>query len=86
MTTAYACDKCGAGFHISRTTPAALRPREGVHVTVVWTHTGCGGKFKALTRPICQRPDRHEPRLKCGYPLPCPHHTAVVEVAGRAEQ
>jgi hypothetical protein len=25
----------------------------------------------------CTRPDRHEPRLKCGYPLPCPHHTVV---------
>lgn len=22
----------------------------------------------------CQAPDRHEPKLDCGYPLPCPHH------------
>lgn len=21
----------------------------------------------------CKQPDRHEPRMKCGYPLPCPH-------------
>lgn len=28
---------------------------------------------------FCDQPDRHEPKLKCGYPLPCPHHTLVVE-------
>ena len=22
----------------------------------------------------CRKPDRHEPKLVCGYPLPCPHH------------
>jgi len=26
----------------------------------------------------CRHPDRDEPRLMCGYPLPCPHHTAVI--------
>lgn len=26
----------------------------------------------------CRHPDRHEPRLMCGYPLPCPHHTAII--------
>jgi hypothetical protein len=27
----------------------------------------------------CTRPDRDEPRLVCGYPLPCPHHTTVID-------
>lgn len=26
----------------------------------------------------CRHPDRHEPRLVCGYPLPCPHHTVTI--------
>lgn len=29
----------------------------------------------------CEKPDRHEPRLVCGYPMPCPWHTYVVNVA-----
>jgi len=24
---------------------------------------------------FCPCPDRHNPRLECGYPMPCPHHT-----------
>lgn len=32
------------------------------------------------TRRFCNRPDRHEPRMKCGYPLPCPWHTAVIDL------
>ena len=27
----------------------------------------------------CQHPDRDCPKLVCGYPLPCPHHTAVID-------
>lgn len=27
----------------------------------------------------CQRPDRDAPKLACGHPLPCPHHTVVVD-------
>lgn len=23
----------------------------------------------------CPCPDRHAPKLVCGYPMPCPHHT-----------
>lgn len=23
----------------------------------------------------CPCPDRHNPKLECGYPMPCPHHT-----------
>ncbi|MEE9598359.1 MAG: hypothetical protein V3V96_16425 [Acidiferrobacterales bacterium] len=28
----------------------------------------------------CKRPDRHCPGLVCGYPLPCPHHTAAIDL------
>jgi hypothetical protein len=28
----------------------------------------------------CKQPDRHEPKLVCGYPMPCPHHTVLVVV------
>lgn len=24
---------------------------------------------------FCACPDRHEPKMVCGYPMPCPHHT-----------
>ena len=34
---------------------------------------------KAAAHPMCQQPDRDEPRMVCGYPLPCPWHTAVVD-------
>ncbi len=27
----------------------------------------------------CKKPDRDAPRLVCGYPMPCPHHTLVLE-------
>jgi len=30
-------------------------------------------------RLTCLRPDRDVARLVCGYPLPCPHHTAIIE-------
>lgn len=26
----------------------------------------------------CKRPDRHVPGIVCGYPIPCPHHTIVL--------
>lgn len=29
----------------------------------------------------CKQPDRDTPKLVCGYPLPCPHHTAVLDLA-----
>ena len=32
-----------------------------------------------MSRRTCNQPDRHEPKLVCGYPLPCPHHTLVIE-------
>ena len=27
----------------------------------------------------CRQPDRDAPKLTCGYPLPCPYHTAVLD-------
>ena len=27
----------------------------------------------------CKQPDRDVPALVCGYPLPCPHHTAMID-------
>jgi len=29
----------------------------------------------------CQRPDRDAPTIVCGHPLPCPHHTAIVDAS-----
>lgn len=28
----------------------------------------------------CKHPDRDAPKLVCGYPLPCPHHTTTIDV------
>lgn len=30
----------------------------------------------------CERPDRDSPGIVCGHPLPCPYHTAVIDVTG----
>ena len=27
---------------------------------------------------FCKRPDHDAPKLVCGHPLPCPHHTIVI--------
>lgn len=27
----------------------------------------------------CQQPDRDCPELVCGYPLPCPWHTVIID-------
>ena len=32
---------------------------------------------------FCDRPDVDEPKLKCGYLIPCPHHT-VITTHGKA--
>lgn len=29
----------------------------------------------------CKQPDRDVPKLVCGYPLPCPHHTVMINAA-----
>ena len=31
-----------------------------------------------MTR-YCKRPDRDVPSIECGYPMPCPYHTVIVE-------
>jgi len=31
----------------------------------------------------CKQPDRDVPALVCGYPLPCPHHTLILQSDGR---
>lgn len=30
-------------------------------------------------RGTCRHPDRDCPKLMCGYPLPCPWHTVVID-------
>lgn len=30
----------------------------------------------------CKAPDRDVPKLVCGYPLPCPFHTAMIDLTG----
>jgi len=27
----------------------------------------------------CKHPDRDQPKMVCGYPLPCPFHTIVID-------
>lgn len=34
---------------------------------------------KKSTSSTCTKPDRDVPKLVCGYPLPCPHHTVVLD-------
>ncbi len=29
----------------------------------------------------CRHPDRDMPKLLCGHPIPCPYHTAVIDLA-----
>ena len=28
----------------------------------------------------CRHPDRDNQKMRCGYPLPCPHHTVTVDL------
>jgi len=30
---------------------------------------------------FCDKPDRDVPGIRCGYPMPCPWHTFIVEQA-----
>ena len=30
-------------------------------------------------RGCCTKPDRDNPKLVCGYPIPCPHHTVIID-------
>ena len=36
-------------------------------------------KAKMREKRLCVCPDRHEPSMLCGYPLPCPHHTVEID-------
>ncbi len=40
-----------------------------------------GDTEEVKTEVCCQRPDRDSPGTICGYPLPCPWHTAIVDLA-----
>jgi len=31
----------------------------------------------------CRKPDRDVPNMVCGYPLPCPFHTVLVDVSAK---
>ena len=31
----------------------------------------------------CRKPDRDVPKMVCGYPLPCPFHTVLVDVSAK---
>ena len=35
------------------------------------------------SHPTCKHPDRDVPSLVCGYPLPCPHHTATIDLGDK---
>ena len=35
---------------------------------------------RKMNSRTCQKPDRDNPKMKCGYPLPCPHHTLIVDL------
>jgi len=30
-------------------------------------------------RLTCRHPDRDVPKIMCGYPLPCPWHTVIID-------
>ncbi len=38
--------------------------------------------MKKKDRTFCIQADRDAPALRCGHPLPCPWHTAVIEEGG----
>ena len=31
---------------------------------------------------ICKKSDRDVPEIICGHPIPCPHHTVIIELKG----
>ena len=34
----------------------------------------------------CKKPDHDNPKLHCGHPLPCPWHTAVIDMTAKPPQ
>ena len=39
-----------------------------------------------IEHSTCQHPDHDCPGLKCGYPLPCPYHTIIVDTTREPTQ
>ena len=39
------------------------------------------GRKKKRKDLVCNSPDRDVPGLICGCPLPCPYHTAIIDVS-----
>ncbi len=35
--------------------------------------------MRTMPPGFCNRPDRDSPGIPCGYPLPCPWHTTVLD-------
>lgn len=31
----------------------------------------------------CKQPDRDVPKIVCGFPLPCPYHTVVIDASNK---
>ena len=36
-----------------------------------------------MERRYCKNPDRNVPEIVCGYPLPCPYHTVIIDMAAK---
>ena len=34
-------------------------------------------------RKYCKQPDRHVPEMICGFPLPCPYHTVIIDTTAK---
>jgi hypothetical protein len=52
---------------------------------IVFTPVAAMRIGKADAGKACEKPDRHEPGMKCGYPRPCPWHAAVLTVERNGE-
>ncbi len=75
---------CGRCLRVPRLDP--------LHITCSLDQATCGSCRRAAlmrdfrgsitvgapSRLTCAQPDRHVPKLVCGYPLPCPHHTLTL--------
>lgn len=46
-----------------------------VQAAAVKQDQGCEKRLEQWKLTHCQEPDRDEPKLICGYPLPCPFHS-----------
>lgn len=36
--------------------------------------------MKKVSEGFCNKPDRDVPGIVCGYPLPCPYHTIIMDM------